>query len=157
MSFEISLSWSMEKHLKFIASYLQVNLKAILKLNLNKKSSILARSAAFANIFKAHPREAMIDDVSEATFEEIIKYVYTGEVNVTDNNERKILAAGERFGLKEIISAVHLHRNLRMEPLRARELETLKHKHDEAKYIYHNTKDRYAIKNPFSEPPNVYY
>lgn len=119
--------------------------------------TFLARSAVFAQIFKAQPREATIDEISEATFEEIIKFVYTGEVNVTDNNERKLLAAGERFGLKEVIKAVQLHRNLRMEPLRAKELEILKHKHDEAKYIYQDTKDRYAIKNPFSELPSVYY
>lgn len=78
-------------------------------------------------------------------------------MNVTDNNERKILAAGERFGLKEVINAVQLHRNLRMDPLKAKELENLKHKHNEAKYIYENTRDRYAIKNPFSQPPNIYY
>lgn len=76
---------------------------------------------------------------------------------MTDNNDRKLLAAGERFRLKEVINAVQLHRNLRMNPLSARELETLKFKYDEAKYIYHSTRDRYAVKNPFSEPPNIYY
>lgn len=86
-----------------------------------------------------------------------MKFIYTGDVKVTDNNERKLLSAGERFALKEIISAVQLHRNLRMEPLRAKELEILKLKHDEAKYIYESTRHRYAVKNPFSQPPNIYY
>jgi hypothetical protein len=95
--------------------------------------------------------------VSEATFEEIVKYIYTGEVNVTDNNERDLLAAGKLFGLKELVTAVHLHRNLRMEPLRKKELEVLKHKLDEAKYLFNQTRERYAMKNPFSQTPNIYY
>jgi hypothetical protein len=99
----------------------------------------------------------MIEDVSAETFEEIVKYVYKGEVNVTDQNQKDLLAAGERFGLRDVKTAVQLYRNLKMEPLRGKELETLKHKYDEAKYVYENTRSRYAIKNPFSQPPNVYY
>lgn len=99
----------------------------------------------------------MIDDVSVEIFEEIVKYMYTGSVNVTDKNQKDLLEAGEKFGLRDVKTAVQLHRNLKMEPLRAKELETLKHKFDEAKYIYENTRMRYAIKNPFSQPPNVYY
>lgn len=99
----------------------------------------------------------MIEDVSAETFEEIVKYVYTGEVNVTDKNQRDILAAAEKFGLKEIVNVVQLHRNLKMDPLRAKEIENLKHKYDEAKYLFEKTKARYAMKNPFSQPPNIYY
>lgn len=76
---------------------------------------------------------------------------------MTDNNERDLLAAAQLFGLKEIITAVQLHRNLRMEPIKKKELETLKHKMDEAKYLFNQTRDRYAMKNPFSQTPNVYY
>lgn len=118
---------------------------------------IPARSNAFINIFKSHPKEAMIDDVSAEIFDTIVKYVYTGEVSVTDKNQADLLAAGEKFGLREVNTAVQLHRNLKMEPLRKKELENLKHKFDEAKYVYENTRSRYAIKNPFSQPPNVYY
>lgn len=98
-----------------------------------------------------------IDEVTQATFEEILKYVYTGEVNVTDNNVKKLLAAAEKFRLKEIIAAVQLHYNIRMNPLKGKELESLKLKYNEAKYVYENTRDRYSVKNPFSQPPNVYY
>lgn len=99
----------------------------------------------------------MIDDVSAEIFEEIVNYVYTGEVNVTDKNQRDLLAAGEKFGLKEVVTAVQLTRNLKMDPLRAKELESLKHKFDEAKLLYEKTRARYAMKNPFSTPPNIYY
>lgn len=95
--------------------------------------------------------------MSREIFEEIVKYVYTGEVSVTDKNQKELLEAGEKFGLREVMTAVQLHRNMKMEPLRAKELENLKHKFDEAKYVYENTRMRYAIKNPFSQPPNVYY
>lgn len=83
--------------------------------------------------------------------------MYTGDVRVSDKNERDLLEAGERFELKDVILAVQLHRNLRMDPLKARELESLRIKFEEAKYIYTRTKDRHSAKNPFSERPNRYY
>lgn len=96
-------------------------------------------------------------DVSVEIFEEIVKYVYTGEVNVTDKNQRDLLAAGEKFALKEVVTAVHLFRNYKMEPIKQKELENLKLKYDEAKYLYESTRSRHAMKNPFSQPPNIYY
>ena len=83
--------------------------------------------------------------------------MYTGDVHVTDKNERDLLAAAEKFEIKEIILAVQLHRNLRMDPLKARELDALKIKFDEAKYLYTRTKDRHSAKNPFSQTPSRYY
>ena len=99
----------------------------------------------------------MIEDMKEDTFEEIIKYMYSGKVHVTDKNERSLLAAGERFELKEVIGAVQLFRNCRMEPMKAKELEQLKIKFDEARYLYKMTKDRYSTRNPFSQMPTRFY
>lgn len=93
----------------------------------------------------------------EDIFDEVVKYLYSGKVHVTDKNERNLLTAGERFELKEVIAAVQLFRNCRMEPMKAKELEQLKIKFDEAKYLYKMTKDRYSTRNPFSQMPTRFY
>lgn len=116
----------------------------------------IARSQAFARILKANQKEATID-VSTDIFEAIVKFMYSGEVEITERTERHLLAAAERFELKEIISAIQLQRNIRMEPIKAKELEELKQKYDEAKYLYTKAKDRYSIRNPFSQVANCYY
>jgi hypothetical protein len=117
----------------------------------------IAKSQKFVNIFKTNKNEATLDDFSEEIFEEIMHYMYTNKVNVTDKNERKLLETAQNYELKEVINAVNLHRNLRMDPLKRKELETLEQKYNEAKYSYYKTKDRNSIRNPFSQPPNRYY
>ncbi|XP_070495549.1 protein maternal effect lethal 26-like [Chironomus tepperi] len=116
-----------------------------------------AQSPIFAKIITNNQNEAVIEDIKEDIFEEVVKYMYSGNVHVTDKNERKLLIAGEKFELKELTAAVQLYRNCRMEPMKAKELEQLKIKFDEAKYLYKMTKDRYSTRNPFSQLPGRYY
>ncbi|KAL7028618.1 hypothetical protein ACKWTF_005927 [Chironomus riparius] len=116
-----------------------------------------AQSPIFAKIITNNQNEAVIEDMNEDTFDEVKKYLYSGKVHVTDKNDRTLLTAGERFELKEIVAAVQLFRNCRMEPMKAKELEQLKIKFDEAKYLYKMTRDRYSTRNPFSQLPSRFY
>jgi hypothetical protein len=118
---------------------------------------ILARSPAFARIFKANQKEFTLEDVSVETFEEIAKYAYSGKVEVDDKNERPLLAAGEKFEIRDIVNAVQLHRNLRMDPIKKKELEKLKLQYDEINYLYTKAVERNSVRNPFSQMPNRFY
>lgn len=124
---------------------------------IQSKHIYLAQSPIFAQIIANNQHEAVIEDMSEDIFEEVMSYMYSGKVHVTDKNERNLLNAGERFVLKEVTAAVQLFRNCRMEPMKGKELEQLKIKFDEAKYLYKMTKDRYSTRNPFSQLPSRFY
>ncbi|KAG5682628.1 hypothetical protein PVAND_011970 [Polypedilum vanderplanki] len=116
-----------------------------------------ARSPAFARIFKANQKEYTIDDLSQDIFEEIVKFAYSENIEITDKNERPLLAAAERFEIREIINAINLHRNLKIDPIKKKELEAIKLKYDEISYLYKKTVERNSVKNPFSQLPSRFY
>jgi hypothetical protein len=99
----------------------------------------------------------MIEDVNEEIFAEVIKYIYNDYAGINDQNEKEILAAARKFELKGLQQQVHLYQNIRQNPLQQKELENLRLKFDEAKYLYDKAKERLSIKNPFNHAPNRYY
>jgi hypothetical protein len=116
-----------------------------------------ARSAFFAKLFKTHQTDFMIEDISEEIFAEVIKYIYNDHADITDQNEKEILAAAKKFELKGLQQQVHLYQNTRLNPLQQKDLENLRLKFDEAKYLYDKATERLSIKNPFNHAPNRYY
>lgn len=116
-----------------------------------------ARSAFFARIFKSHPKEFTIDDVSENIFSEVVKFVYSDIVDVTETSEMELIAAGKKFELKGLTRQVHLYQNLKNNPLQVKEMEELRLKFEEAKYLHDKAKERLSIKNPFNRVPARYY
>jgi hypothetical protein len=68
-----------------------------------------------------------------------------------------LLAVAKKLEIKELQQAVQLDLNLKVSPLAKNELEKLKLKYDEAKYIYDKTRERHSIRNPLSHPPSRYY
>lgn len=116
-----------------------------------------ARSAFFARIFRNHPKEFIIDDLDQNIFAEIIKFIYNDVVDVNEQNEIGLTVAAKRFELKGLLQHVHIYQNLKNNPLQVKELEKLKLKFDEAKYLYDKAKERLSIKNPFNRAPARYY
>lgn len=90
-------------------------------------------------------------------FKEVIKFIYTGQVDVADTDENELIKAATKYEIKPLVGHVQLRRNLRHSPLAVKELDNLKHKFDEASYLYEKSKERLSIRNPFNDSPNRYY
>ena len=131
--------------------------KIIFRRNKSQSSLFSARSAFFAKLFKSNPKEFIIEDVNEYIFAEVIKYIYNDYADVNDNNERDLLIVAKKFELKGLQQQVHLYQNIKNSPMQKKELEHLRLKFDEAKYLYDKAKERLSIKNPFNHTPNRYY
>lgn len=118
-----------------------------------------AQSEVFYKIFKAHEKEFVITDVNAEIFKEILKFLYTGQIDNTDdeNNEKELMKAATKYDIKQLMGHLQLRRNLRNNPLAVKELDNLKNKYDEACYLFEKTKERLSIRNPFHDPPSRYY
>lgn len=116
-----------------------------------------ASSSVFANIFKAHAKEYKLEDVSVDVFDQIVKFVYTGIALITENNENELLAAAVKFDVKDLWKSINLHMNMRVNPIMAKEVETLKLDLDNAKYLYDKAIERNSIKDPACQLPSRYY
>lgn len=88
---------------------------------------------------------------------EIVNFIYTDHVDINENNEHELLAAAHKFELKSLVQKVQLFRNSKSDPMVAKELEHLKLKYDEAKYLFEKAVERHSIRNPFNYVPNRYY
>lgn len=157
MSFLTLFFMLMETLSKFIKLFLRVRKKIVFLRNKSQSSLFAARSAFFAKIFKIHPKEYLIEDVNENIFAEVIKFIYNDYADVNDQNEREVLAAAKKFELKGLQQQVHLYQNIKNSPMQRKELEHLRLKFDEAKYLYDKAKERLSIKNPFNHTPKRYY
>lgn len=105
----------------------------------------------------AHHKDYVIDGVTENVFTEVLKFIYTDVADITEQNENELLAAAKKFELKGLMQQVYMHQNLKNNPLQLKELDSLKLKFEEAKYLYDKAKERLSIKNPFNRAPCRYY
>lgn len=144
-------------HLKFIASDSLVRFHQFKFIGIFLSVVVVASSLTFANIFKTHPKEFTLDDLSIPVFEEIINFVYNGKADINEENEKELLAAALKYDIKSLVQSINLQRNMKANPLVSKELETLKLNLDKAKYLFDKAIERNSIKNPFSQLPNRYY
>jgi hypothetical protein len=87
----------------------------------------------------------------------MVKYVYTDHVDITDNNQHELLSVAHKFQLKELVQMIHLHQNMKNNPMASNELEQLRLKYEQAKYVYDEAKKQNSIRNQFSQAPSRYY
>lgn len=150
----------MDKLLMFIESHWQVEIAFLIKILLSCSTSHLffsAQSEVFYNIFKTHEKEYLIDDLNEKVFGDVMKFIYTGQLDIDVNNEEELMRAANKFDIKNLIRNIQLRRNLRNNPLTVKELDNLQVKYEEAKYLYEKSKERLSTRNPFTDPPSRYY